>query len=74
MIKTLAAVGNSLALIIERPILDLLHIDKNTPLEIQTDGHALIIQPVSKQRQMRIRRSAERMMRVHEKTLQKLAK
>ena len=74
MIKTLTSVGNSLSLIIERPILDLLHIDKDTPLEIHTDGQALIIQPAGKQRQIRIRRSAECLMNAHEKTLKKLAK
>lgn len=43
MIKRLTAVGNSLRLIIERPILELLNIDKETPLEARTDGEALII-------------------------------
>jgi len=36
------------ALIIERPILDLLDITKDTPLDIKTDGEALIIRPVRK--------------------------
>lgn len=43
MIKKLTAVGNSLGLIIERPILDLLNIDADTELDISTDGHKLII-------------------------------
>ena len=42
MIKKLSAVGNSLGLIIERPILDLLNITKDTPLEVRTDGEGLI--------------------------------
>ncbi len=46
MIKTLTAVGNSLGLIIDKPILELLGIDKDTRLEVRTDGEGLIIRPV----------------------------
>lgn len=74
MIKKLSTVGNSLGLIIERPILELLNITKDTPLEIKTDGEALIIRPVSNTREERIRESTEKMMAVHHETLRKLAK
>lgn len=74
MIKKLSAVGNSLGLIIERPILDLLNITKDTPLEVKTDGEALIIRPVTLSKKERIRESTRRMMTVHEETLRKLAK
>jgi len=43
--KKLTKHGNSLALIIDRPILDLLDIDPETPLEIGTDGKRLIVEP-----------------------------
>jgi len=46
MIKYLTSIGNSLGLIIDRPILDLLHIDRDTPLEIRTDGKTLTIHPL----------------------------
>ena len=46
MIKKLCKHGNSLALVIDRSILDLLKIDENTPLEVSTDGQALIVAPV----------------------------
>ncbi len=74
MIKKLTAVGNSYGLIIERPILDLLDIDKETPLEVRTDGEALIIRPQRKNRSARINAAAERMMKSHDETLRKLAK
>jgi antitoxin MazE len=74
MIKKLSAVGNSLGLIIERPILDLLNIDKDTLLEVKTDGEALIIRPVKASKKDRIRASTKRMMKVHDETLRKLAK
>ncbi|HEY3378722.1 MAG TPA: AbrB/MazE/SpoVT family DNA-binding domain-containing protein [Armatimonadota bacterium] len=46
MIKKLTRHGNSRALVIDRAVLELLHIDENTPLEISTDGTRLIIEPV----------------------------
>lgn len=46
MIKTLKPFGNSLGLIIDKPILDLLKIDRTTRLEITTDGEGLLIRPV----------------------------
>ncbi len=41
--KTLTRTGSSLALVIDKPILELLGIDADTPVSIQTDGTALII-------------------------------
>lgn len=45
MIKHLTTHGNSLALVIEKGVLDLLGISRKTPLEISTDGNRLIISP-----------------------------
>ena len=74
MIKKLSAVGNSLGLIIERPILELLDITKDTPLEVSTDGEVLIIRPVRGSKKERVRESTRRMMATHAETLRKLAK
>ena len=43
--KRLTKHGNSLALVIEKPILDLLKMDADTPLEVSTDGDILVIRP-----------------------------
>ena len=43
MVKKLTKHGNSLALVIDRPILDLLKIDPETPLEVSTDGKQLTV-------------------------------
>ena len=48
MIKYLTKHGNSLALIIDRGILGLLHMDKDTLVSLSTDGKSLFIRPVSK--------------------------
>lgn len=45
MIKTLKPHGNSLSLVIEKPILELLKINEHTYLEITTDGKSLIVTP-----------------------------
>lgn len=75
MVKKLSVVGDSLGIIIEAPILELLDITKDTPLEVKTDGEALIIRPVKKAPLMdRALAAADRLMDAHEETYQKLAK
>ena len=46
MQKNLVKHGNSMALVIEKPILELLGADADTPFEIVTDGQALVLTPV----------------------------
>lgn len=46
MVKTLTKTGNSLALVLDRPLLEATRIDADTPLEISTDGDVIIISPV----------------------------
>jgi antitoxin component of MazEF toxin-antitoxin module len=46
MIKSLTKHGNSLALVIEKPILELLGADADTQFDISTDGEVLILTPV----------------------------
>ncbi len=74
MVKRLTPHGNSAALIIDKPVLDLLHITMETPLEIVTDGRNLIVSPVSSERRTRRFRAAlESVNRRHGKTLKALA-
>ena len=73
MKKKLTTVGNSLALIIDRPILELLGIDAETELDIRTDGKGLNIRPVRKSHRASVAAATEKMMKTHEKTLCKLA-
>jgi len=53
MIKRLTKHGNSYALVIERPILELLHIDPESPVEVVTDGNTLTIAPVRDKKRRR---------------------
>lgn len=50
MIKKLVRHGNSLALIIDKPILELLKIDEDTPLELSTNGRGLLLVPADEKR------------------------
>lgn len=77
MRKTLTNIGNSLGLIIERPVLELLNIDKDTQLDVSTDGDALIIRPVRAEigdKRARVKASAAKLMKAHHETMKKLAK
>ena len=49
MPKKLTRHGNSLALIIDKPLLQLLNISEKTNLELLIEDGALIIRPVKKQ-------------------------
>ncbi len=46
MIKTLTKHGNSYAMVIDKPILEILQATPETPFEIMTDGHSLVLTPV----------------------------
>ncbi|MGA2065982.1 MAG: AbrB/MazE/SpoVT family DNA-binding domain-containing protein [Thermoguttaceae bacterium] len=46
MIKTLTKHGNSYALVIEKPILELLRVSPEAAFEIVTDGQCLVLTPL----------------------------
>ena len=74
MIKTLTKHGNSLALVIERPVLDLLNIDSETPLDISTDGQVLVVSPVrDPKRNARFKAALESTNSRYGRTLRRLA-
>ncbi|MBK7949276.1 MAG: AbrB/MazE/SpoVT family DNA-binding domain-containing protein [Deltaproteobacteria bacterium] len=64
MVKRLVRSGNSLALIIDRPLLDAMSIDAETDLEVSTDGDVLVITPVRDRK--RTKRVAELVSEAHE--------
>ncbi|REJ89379.1 MAG: AbrB/MazE/SpoVT family DNA-binding domain-containing protein [Planctomycetota bacterium] len=74
MIKTLTKHGNSLALVIEKPILELLGIDADTPLEVTTDGTNLKVSPVTDvNRREKFQAALAKTNRKYGKVLKKLA-
>lgn len=74
MRKKLSVIGNSLGLVIEKPILELLNIDRDTEIEVRTDGNRLILEPVRKGRKKRITDVHEKVMQQHDGTFRKLVK
>jgi antitoxin component of MazEF toxin-antitoxin module len=46
MVKNLTKHGNSYALVIDKPILELLRVSPETPFDIMTDGQSLVLTPV----------------------------
>lgn len=45
MIKTLKTHGNSMALVIEKPMMEALGITEETPLQVTVNGNALVVTP-----------------------------
>lgn len=47
MIKTLKRHGNSMALVIEKPMMEALGITEETPLQVTVNGNALVVTPAN---------------------------
>jgi antitoxin MazE len=74
MLKKLSRHGNSLALVIDKGVLDLLNIDDQTPLEISTDGATLLISPVrDEKRRQRFQEAVGKANAKYGRALKKLA-
>jgi antitoxin MazE len=74
MIKTLTRTGNSLALVLDKPLLEATGIDADTKLEVSTDGDVIIISPIrSKQRTARLRRILAELDEEHAGAFKRLA-
>ena len=75
MVKRLTRHGNSLALVIDKAVLELLKIDGETPLDISTDGEVLVIAPVrDAEHAARFRESLDAVNRRYGRALDRLAK
>jgi len=68
MIKHLQKIGNSRGIVLDRPILDLLHIEDNAAFEITQEKNGLLLRPLSASEAYRM------ISRKHLKSLDKLAK
>jgi antitoxin component of MazEF toxin-antitoxin module len=69
----LTEVGNGLGLVIDKPLLKELGIDRETELELRIEGKALIIEHV-RQRRERVAEASRRVMGSHDRTFRKLSK
>ncbi len=74
MVKKLVKHGKSLALVIDRPLLDVLHIDAETFLDVQIDGKSLVVTPVqADDRRKKFLEALESTNRKYGRVLKKLA-
>ena len=74
MVKKLTKHGNSLALVIDKAVLELLKIDADTPLDISTDGDILFITPVrDKKKRKEFEQTLKNTNRKYSKMLNRLA-
>jgi antitoxin MazE len=75
MTKTLIKHGNSLALVIDKPILEMLDISADTPLELTSNGDSLMISPMrGEDRQATLQASLSKINARFGDDLQRLAK
>ncbi|MBI1726829.1 MAG: AbrB/MazE/SpoVT family DNA-binding domain-containing protein [Candidatus Rokubacteria bacterium] len=74
MRKKLTKTGNSLALVLDKPLLDRVGIDATTPLEVSTDGQVIVISPVrARRRTARLKKVAEEAHRRYGGAFRRLA-
>jgi antitoxin MazE len=74
MIKNLVKHGNSWAVVIDRPILDLLKIAPESQVELTTDGKSIRIAPVSSDdSKSKVSAARSRVNSKHSKAFKKLA-
>lgn len=72
--KKLIAAGNSLALVIDKPVLEATGISRETLLEISTDGDVIVISPVrDPERTERVSAIVDGLFKRHAGLLKRLA-
>ena len=73
MIKKLIQHGNSVALVIDKPIMEMLKITNDTTFELTTDGKNLILSPqIESQQDVDILHSLEKINKKHGAVLKRL--
>ena len=74
MVKRLTKTGNSLALVLDRPLLEAARIGAKTRLEVSTDGDVIVISPWRRRgRRARFRRAVEEINREYGGVFRRLA-
>lgn len=74
MRKKLTKTGNSLALVLDRPLLERANIDADTPLDVTTDGHVIVVAPVrDKRRAAKLKKLMQEADRRYGRTFKRLA-
>jgi hypothetical protein len=75
MVKQFEPIDDGYAIIIDRPTLELMGIDPDTPFELTAERGGLFLSPISAdcEHKAKIERSTVRMAIIHRQSLEKLA-
>lgn len=74
MKKKLSRTGNSVALVLDKPLLEHLGMDENTEVELSTNGDVLVVTPVrDAARRRKLRKIVEEMDEQYSGVFQRLA-
>jgi antitoxin component of MazEF toxin-antitoxin module len=74
MLKKLIQHGNSSAIVIDKPIMEMLNINSDTTFKLSTDGKNIILSPqLSENQEIDILQSLAKINKRYEKVLKKLA-
>ena len=74
MVKRLTRTGNSFALVLDKPLLEQLGIDEDTPLELSTNGDVLVVTPVrDRARERKLKKALKEMDRQYSGVFKRLA-
>lgn len=81
MIKRLSKHGNSLAILLDKPILELLDADENTQFKIKIEAGKIILEPVCQESEFltisenkKLQKKYEELMKKYDAVFKKLAK
>ncbi len=74
MRKRVTKIGNSLGIVLDRPLLEQLGVDADTDLEVSSDGSVIVIAPVrTKKRDAKLKRVTDRVFDAYAGAFKKLA-
>ncbi len=74
MIKKLTKTGNSVALVLDKGLLEASNLDPDAPVQVSTDGKVIVIAPVqSERRQKKLEEGTKAMHRKYAGAFERLA-
>lgn len=73
MVKMLTKSGNSLALVLDKTLLQLAQLDENTPVQIEVEGGKLIVSPADPARRKKFEDAKKRSILRHAEAYKRLA-
>ncbi len=73
-VKQLSKVGNSAALIIDRPFLEQLDLSIGAEVEVSVENDSIVVRPHRYANDASVKASATRMLSKHRKSLERLAR